>query len=137
ASQLGCHDRDPAPRPDPPPALALGRETVRVDLEPARPRERAATVRWTSTTEVVRIETATPSPAPRPERVVLTVTQLTQAVKGVLSEGFRRVLVRGGGGNFRGLHPSGPLFFKLKDPARSHPRTLWANGVQGPRALAG
>ena len=116
--------REPAPEPppdlEPPPWLEVppaaevttSRETVRVDLAPSRPRERGAAVRWTSTTEVVRIETPGAVPAVRPpERVVLTVTQLTQAVKGVLTEGFRRVLVRGEVSNFRGLHASGHLFF--------------------------
>ena len=128
---------EPPPELEPPPWLeagpttevALGRETVRVDLTPSKPRERAA-VRWTSTTEVVRIETATSSPVPRPERVVLTVTQLTQAVKGVLSEGFRRVLVRGEVSNFRGLHASGHLFFKLKDAGASIDVKIWASVVQ-------
>ena len=50
---------------------------MRVDLAPARPRERGAAVRWSSTTEVVRIDTPASTPAVRPERVVLTVTQLT------------------------------------------------------------
>jgi exodeoxyribonuclease VII large subunit len=102
--------------------VEASRETVRVDLAPARPRERGAAVRWTSTTEVVRIDTPASTPVVRPERVVLTVTQLTQAVKGVLAEGFRRVLVRGEVSNFRGLHASGHLFFKLKDAGRLHRR---------------
>ena len=141
--------REPPPEPppdlEPPPWLeaaperapveartevALSRETVRVDLAPARPRERAA-VRWSSTTEVVRIETPAATPVLRPpERVVLTVTQLTQAVKGVLSEGFRRVLVRGEVSNFRGLHASGHLFFKLKDAGASIDVKIWASTVQ-------
>ncbi|HEY1906156.1 MAG TPA: exodeoxyribonuclease VII large subunit [Myxococcaceae bacterium] len=128
-------ERAPGPRGDVPLAtteLALDRGTVRVDLAPSRPRERGgAAVRWTSTTEVVRIETATSSPVPRPpERVVLTVTQLTQAVKGVLAEGFRRVLVRGEISNFRGLHASGHLFFKLKDAGASIDVKIWASVVQ-------
>ncbi|HUM12379.1 MAG TPA: exodeoxyribonuclease VII large subunit [Myxococcaceae bacterium] len=130
--------RTPGPRreaeplePQPPTELALSRETVRVDLEPARPRERGASVRWTSTTEVVRIETPASTPAIRPpERVVLTVTQLTQAVKGVLAEGFRRVLVRGEVTSFRGLHASGHLFFKLKDAGASIDVKIWASVVQ-------
>src|SRR5262249_57623442 len=65
-----------------------------------------------------------------PERVVLTVTQLTQAVKGVLSEGFRRVLVRGEVSNFRGPHASGHLFFKLKDAGASIDVKIWASVVQ-------
>jgi exodeoxyribonuclease VII large subunit len=115
----------------PPTELALSRETVRVDLAPSRPRERGPSVRWTSTTEVVRIETPASTPAVRPpERVVLTVTQLTQAVKGVLVEGFRRVLVRGEVSNFRGLHASGHLFFKLKDASASIEVKIWASVVQ-------
>jgi len=135
--------REPAPEPppdlEPPPWLEVppaaevttSRETVRVDLAPSRPRERGAAVRWTSTTEVVRIETPGAVPAVRPpERVVLTVTQLTQAVKGVLTEGFRRVLVRGEVSNFRGLHASGHLFFKLKDAGASIDVKIWASVVQ-------
>ena len=111
--------------------LAVSRETVRVDLTPSRPRERGAAVRWTSTTEVVRIETPTATPAARvPDRTVLTVTQLTQAVKGVLVEGFRRVLVRGEVSNFRGPHASGHLFFKLKDAGASIDVKIWASVVQ-------
>ena len=142
--------REPPPEPppdlEPPPWLestaerapveartevALSRETVRVDLTPARPRERGPAVRWSSTTEVVRIDTPASTPALRPpERVVLTVTQLTQAVKGVLMEGFRRVLVRGEVSNFRGLHASGHLFFKLKDAGASIDVKIWASVVQ-------
>ncbi len=114
-----------------PTELAVSRETVRVDLAPSRPRERAPAVRWTSTTEVVRIETPpSATPALRPERVVLTVTQLTQAVKGVLVEGFRRLLVRGEVSNFRGPHASGHLFFKLKDAGASIDVKIWASVVQ-------
>jgi len=125
-------DLVPAPlEPEPRAELAVSRETVRVDLAPSRPRERGASVRWTSTTEVVRIETPASTPAVRPpERVVLTVTQLTQAVKGVLAEGFRRVLVRGEVSNFRGLHASGHLFFKLKDAGASIDVKIWASVVQ-------
>ena len=102
-----------------------------MDLEPARPRERAAVGGWRSTAEVVRIETpGTPAPVRAPERVVLTVTQLTQAVKGLLSEGFRRVLVRGEVSNFRGAHASGHLFFKLKDAGASIDVKIWASVVQ-------
>ncbi len=109
----------------------MSRETVRVDLAPSRPRERAPAVRWTSTTEVVRIETPpSVTPALRPERVVLTVTQLTQAVKGVLAEGFRRLMVRGEVSNFRGPHASGHLFFKLKDAGASIDVKIWASVVQ-------
>jgi len=88
-------------------------------------------MQWSSTTEVVRIDTPSSVPAVRPpERVVLTVTQLTQAVKGVLAEGFRRVLVRGEVSNFRGLHASGHLFFKLKDAGASIDVKIWASVVQ-------
>ncbi len=111
--------------------LAVSRETVRVDLTPSRPRERGPAVRWSSTTEVVRIESPPSStPAVRPERVVLTVSQLTQAVKGVLAEGFRRLLVRGEVSNFRGPHASGHLFFKLKDAGASIDVKIWASVVQ-------
>jgi exodeoxyribonuclease VII large subunit len=79
---------------------------------------------------VVRIDTPAPPPVVRPERVVLSVTQLTQAVKGVLAEGFRRVLVRGEVSNFRGLHASGHLFFKLKDAGASIDVKIWASVVQ-------
>jgi exodeoxyribonuclease VII large subunit len=104
---------------------------VRVDLEPARLRERVTVARWSSTTEVVRIETPGAPPAVRPpERVVLTVSQLTQAVKGTLVEGFRRVLVRGEVSNFRGAHASGHLFFKLKDAGASIDVKIWASTVQ-------
>ncbi|HET9156624.1 MAG TPA: exodeoxyribonuclease VII large subunit, partial [Myxococcaceae bacterium] len=145
ASQVREPPPEPPPDLEPPPWLevaperaaveartevALGRETVRVDLTPARPRERAA-VRWSSTTEVVRIDTPPSTPTVRaPERLVLTVTQLTQAVKGVLSEGFRRVLVRGEVSNFRGPHASGHLFFKLKDAGASIDVKIWASVVQ-------
>jgi len=111
--------------------LAVRRETVRVDLAPPGPRRERAAVRWTSTTEVVRIETPTATPVVRPpERIVLSVTQLTQAVKGVLAEGFRRVMVRGEVSNFRGLHASGHLFFKLKDAGASIDVKIWASVVQ-------
>jgi len=111
--------------------LAVSRETVRVDLAPARPRESGPAVRWSSTTEVVRIETASSgTPAVRPSRVVLTVSQLTQAVKGVLVEGFRRLLVRGEVSNFRGPHASGHLFFKLKDAGAAIDVKIWASVVQ-------
>ena len=111
-------------------APAESSEVVRVDLEPSRPRERVAVARW-STTEVVRIELpGSPVPVRAPERVVLTVTQLTQAVKGTLVEGFRRVLVRGEVSNFRGAHASGHLFFKLKDAGASIDVKIWASTVQ-------
>lgn len=111
--------------------LAISRETVRVDLTPSSPRERGPALRWTSTTEVVRIDAPSATPVVRPpERVVLTVTQLTQAVKGVLVEGFRRVLVRGEVSSFRGLHASGHLFFKLKDAGASIDVKIWASVVQ-------
>src|SRR5262249_2817779 len=126
--------REPPPEPppelEPPPWVEASRETVRVDLAPVRAEGRGAAVRWSSTTEVVRIETPAATPVVRPERVVLTVTQLTQAVKGVLSEGFRRVLVRGEVSNFRGLHASGHLFFKLKDAGASIDVKIWASVVQ-------
>jgi exodeoxyribonuclease VII large subunit len=119
------------PQPEARTELAVSRETVRVDLAPARPRERGAIARWSSTTEVVRIDAPASAPAVRPpERVVLTVTQLTQAVKGVLMEGFRRVLVRGEVSNFRGPHASGHLFFKLKDSGASIDVKIWASVVQ-------
>jgi exodeoxyribonuclease VII large subunit len=129
-SQVREPPPEPPPELEPPPWVEASRETVRVDLAPARPRERGAAVRWSSTTEVVRIDTPASTPAVRPERVVLTVTQLTQAVKGVLAEGFRRVLVRGEVSNFRGLHASGHLFFKLKDAGASIDVKIWASVVQ-------
>ena len=129
-SQVREPPPEPPPELEPPPWAEASRETVRVDLAPARPRERGATVRWSSTTEVVRIDTPAPPPVVRPERVVLSVTQLTQAVKGVLAEGFRRVLVRGEVSNFRGLHASGHLFFKLKDAGASIDVKIWASVVQ-------
>src|SRR5262249_37154618 len=111
-SQVRESPPEPPPELEPPPWLevtgraevAIARETVRLDLGPPRLRERGTGMQWSSTTEVVRIDTPSSVPAVRPpERVVLTVTQLTQAVKGVLAEGFRRVLVRGEVSNFRGL----------------------------------
>ena len=130
ASQVREPPPEPPPELEPPPWVEASRETVRVDLAPARARERGAAVRWTSTTEVVRIDSPASSPVVRPERVVLTVTQLTQAVKGVLAEGFRRVMVRGEVSNFRGLHASGHLFFKLKDAGASIDVKIWASVVQ-------
>lgn len=129
-SQVREPPPEPPPELEPPPWVEASRETVRVDLTPARAQGRGAAVRWSSTTEVVRIETPAATPVVRPERVVLTVTQLTQAVKGVLSEGFRRVLVRGEVSNFRGLHASGHLFFKLKDGGASIDVKIWASTVQ-------
>ena len=126
----GRHEVEPL-EPEARTELAVSRETVRVDLAPARPRERGPSLRWSSTTEVVRIDTPGSAPLVRPpERVVLTVTQLTQAVKGVLMEGFRRVMVRGEVSNFRGLHASGHLFFKLKDAGASIDVKIWASVVQ-------
>ncbi|HEY1333041.1 MAG TPA: exodeoxyribonuclease VII large subunit, partial [Myxococcaceae bacterium] len=130
-SQVREPPPEPPPELEPPPWVEASRETVRVDLAPARAAQgRAAAVRWSSTTEVVRIETPAATPVVRPERVVLTVTQLTQAVKGVLSEGFRRVLVRGEVSNCRGPHASGHLFFKLKDAGASIDVKIWASTVQ-------
>jgi exodeoxyribonuclease VII large subunit len=98
--------------------------TVRSRGGVAEPR---AVTSWTSTTEVVRIESPGPT-RPRPaERPIWTVTELTRLVKGTLVEGFGHVLVRGEVSNFKGAHASGHVFFQLKDAGASIDAKMWAS----------
>lgn len=63
-----------------------------------------------------------PAPLPLPGNTegILTVTQLTRAIKGTLESAFDVMLVQGELTNYRGAHvPSGHYYFGLKD-ASSH-----------------
>src|SRR4051812_31211257 len=61
---------------------------------------------------------------------ILSVTELTHALKGLLEENFGRVLVRGEVSGFRGAHAaSGHLYFALKDGGACLDTKMWASSV--------
>lgn len=71
-----------------------------------------------------RVEAATPEPvAPS----VLSVSQLTLQLKGLLEPRFTRVWVRGEVSNFRGVNARGHLYFCLKDAQSSIDVKVWAS----------
>jgi exodeoxyribonuclease VII large subunit len=119
----------------PPPPLAAAKP-LSADLEPPRPQgvaEPRSVASWSSTTEVVRIESAGPPRARPAERPIWTVTELTRLVKGALVEGFGHLLVRGEVSNFKGAHASGHIFFQLKDAGASIDVKMWASVVRRTR----
>jgi exodeoxyribonuclease VII large subunit len=67
------------------------------------------------------------------EPVVLTVSELTELVKGTLEEGFRRVVVRGEVSGFRGPNATGHLYFSLKDAGATLDVKIWASSARSVR----
>lgn len=65
-------------------------------------------------------------PSTRSEPKVLTVGQLTRAIKDTLEPAFLRVLVKGEVSGFRGPNVRGHLYFALKDDASSIDVKIWA-----------
>ena len=71
----------------------------------------------------------TPTASP-PQREILSVGELTRAIKGTLETRFQRVRVRGEISGYRGPHPRGHLFFSLKDADASIEVKVWASVAQ-------
>jgi len=59
---------------------------------------------------------------------VLTVTDLTRRIKGVLEEGFTNLSIEGEISNFK-RHSSGHLYFTLKDESSQISAVMWRNRV--------
>ncbi|HZI12219.1 MAG TPA: exodeoxyribonuclease VII large subunit, partial [Myxococcus sp.] len=68
-----------------------------------------------------------PPPPPRPERLVLSVGELTRQLKQTLESRFARVLVRGEVTGFRGANARGHWYFSLKDVSASIDAKVWAS----------
>jgi len=105
----------PAPRP------AAGRSEDR--------RARAA-IEAVETIERVDLQ---PTRLRAAEPVILSVSELTELVKGTLESSFRRVLVRGEVSNFRGPNATGHLYFALKDEGATLDVKIWASSARGVR----
>lgn len=58
---------------------------------------------------------------------VMTVTELTYSIKGMLEQNFTRVLVRGEVSGFRGANARGHLYFTLKDADAQVDAKIWAS----------
>lgn len=70
-----------------------------------------------------------PAGAPA-QREILSVGELTRAIKGTLESRFQRVRVRGEISGYRGPHPRGHLFFSLKDADAAIEVKVWASVAQ-------
>ncbi|QSQ14728.1 exodeoxyribonuclease VII large subunit [Myxococcus landrumensis] len=68
-----------------------------------------------------------PAAPPKPERLVLSVGELTRQLKQTLESRFARVLVRGEVTGFRGANARGHWYFSLKDPVASIDAKVWAS----------
>ena len=68
-----------------------------------------------------------PPPPPKPERVVLSVGELTRQLKQTLEARFARVIVRGEVTGFRGPNARGHWYFALKDAGASIDAKVWAS----------
>jgi exodeoxyribonuclease VII large subunit len=55
---------------------------------------------------------------------ILSVTELTRQIKGVLEKGFSNVWIQGEISNFK-LHSSGHLYFTLKDDQSQISAVMW------------
>jgi exodeoxyribonuclease VII large subunit len=77
----------------------------------------------------LRNELAPERPA-RPERVVLTVGELTRQIKSTLERNFVRVCVRGEVSGFRGANARGHLYFAVKDAEACIDAKIWASMAQ-------
>ncbi|MBX5482008.1 MAG: exodeoxyribonuclease VII large subunit [Myxococcaceae bacterium] len=64
---------------------------------------------------------------PKPQKVVLTVGQLTRQIKDTLERGFPMVTVRGEVSGFRGPNVRGHLYFALKDQDACIDARIWAS----------
>ena len=70
-------------------------------------------------------------PAPQPEeRKYLSVSELTQQIRGVLEPGFRDVWIRGEISNYKPA-PSGHVYFSLKDSGASISAAIFGWGARG------
>ncbi len=58
------------------------------------------------------------------DSTVLSVTELTRRIKGVLESGFTRLAVQGEISNFK-RHSSGHLYFTLKDESAQLQAVMW------------
>jgi exodeoxyribonuclease VII large subunit len=67
------------------------------------------------------------------EPIILTVSELTELVKGTLESSFRRVLVRGEVSNFRGANATGHFYFALKDEGATLEVKIWASAARSVR----
>lgn len=68
-----------------------------------------------------------PPPPPKPERVVLSVGELTRQLKQTLESRFARVIVRGEVTGFRGPNARGHWYFSLKDAGAAIDAKVWAS----------
>ncbi len=68
-----------------------------------------------------------PPPPPKPERVVLSVGELTRQLKQTLESRFARVIVRGEVTGFRGPNARGHWYFSLKDASAAIDAKVWAS----------
>ena len=120
---------EPVSAPRPAPAPVAEPEWVRAGTAVEAPPPAPAPVR-----AVAAPASAAPEPQPawrrepakKSEPKVLTVGQLTRAIKDTLEPAFGRVLVRGEVSGFRGPNVRGHLYFSLKDDASAIDVKIWA-----------
>jgi exodeoxyribonuclease VII large subunit len=104
-------------------------------VPPARPVTKAPSVSIVPVAPVVSPPKAKPAPpattasAALPQPVVLSVTQLTAAIKGTLQTSFSSIRVRGEVTGAK-LHSSGHLYFTLKDEGSQIPAVMFRSAVQ-------
>jgi exodeoxyribonuclease VII large subunit len=60
---------------------------------------------------------------------IITVSEITRRIKGVLETGFTNIMVQGEISNFK-LHSSGHAYFTLKDEGAQISGVMWRNRVQ-------
>ena len=68
---------------------------------------------------------AVPPPAPRPSKRVLSVGEITLAIKDALEPNFARVFVRGEVHSYRGPNARGHLYFSIKDEHATLEVRVW------------
>jgi exodeoxyribonuclease VII large subunit len=69
--------------------------------------------------------TSPPAPAPKANVAEFTVSELSNAVKRALEEGFGYVRLRGEVSGYRGPHASGHCYFSLKDDKAKIDAVVW------------
>jgi exodeoxyribonuclease VII large subunit len=118
------------PAPEAPPATARRTEEVRTRAPSVAGVAAPAPSRLAEGVSRVDLEPSRVRPL---EPVVLTVSELTELVKGTLEEGFRRVVVRGEVSGFRGPNATGHLYFSLKDAGATLDVKIWASSARSVR----
>ena len=117
--------------PEPPPDEAFAPSTPAPEPQPA-PRARPVALPRAA-------RPLAPEAAPRPawrqpvKREVLSVSDLTGRIKGVLEPSFSRVLVRGEVTGFRGPNVRGHLYFAIKDDRAQLEVRIWQSAARALR----